>query len=107
MIGDTTSHGGRVITDSEGHAINGKSIARLHDLADCPVKYPDGRPHGVNKIIEAIRLSWIVPPTPSNPLIRQDQGVFRSLSPGSALTGALSVSVSPAPSRLGEKKLPE
>ncbi|WP_080409854.1 PAAR domain-containing protein [Burkholderia ubonensis] len=53
VIGDTTSHGGRVITDSEGHAINGKSIARLRDLADCPVKYPDGRPHGVNKIIEA------------------------------------------------------
>ncbi|MFM0523333.1 PAAR domain-containing protein, partial [Caballeronia jiangsuensis] len=31
----------------------GRSVARLNDLVDCPQKYPDGRPHGVNKIIEA------------------------------------------------------
>lgn len=53
VVGDTTSHGGRVITGSETHAIGGRPIARLNDLVDCPEKYPDGRPHGVNPIIEA------------------------------------------------------
>ena len=53
VVGDATSHGGRVITGSEIHTIEGKPIARLNDLVDCPEKYPDGRPHGVNKIIEA------------------------------------------------------
>ncbi|VWD41853.1 PAAR repeat-containing protein [Burkholderia lata] len=53
VVGDATSHGGRVITGSETHSIDGKKIARLHDLVDCPEKYPDGRPHGVNKIVEA------------------------------------------------------
>ncbi|WP_423383694.1 PAAR domain-containing protein [Burkholderia sp. LMG 32019] len=53
VVGDSTSHGGRVITGSKIHTIGGKLIARLHDLVDCPQKYPDGRPHGVNKIAEA------------------------------------------------------
>jgi uncharacterized Zn-binding protein involved in type VI secretion len=53
VVGDLTSHGGRVITGSETHTIGGKRIARLNDLVDCPQKYPDGRPHGINKIIEA------------------------------------------------------
>ncbi|VXB39405.1 PAAR repeat-containing protein [Burkholderia sp. 8Y] len=53
VVGDTTSHGGRVITGSETHTIGEKRIARLHDLVDCPQNYPDGRPHGINKIVEA------------------------------------------------------
>ncbi|MEN8506370.1 MULTISPECIES: PAAR domain-containing protein [Paraburkholderia] len=53
VVGDLTSHGGRVISGSETHTIGGKRIARLFDLVDCPQKYPDGRPHGINKIIEA------------------------------------------------------
>ncbi|MGA7813610.1 PAAR domain-containing protein [Caballeronia sp.] len=53
VVGDLTSHGGRVITGSETHTIGGKRIARLFDLVDCPQSYPDGRPHGINKIIEA------------------------------------------------------
>ena len=53
VVGDLTSHGGRVITGSETHLIGDKPIARLIDLVDCPQKYPDGRPHGINKIIEA------------------------------------------------------
>jgi len=52
-VGDTTDHGGRIITGSDTHKIGGKKIARLHDLVDCPETYPDGRPHGINKIIEA------------------------------------------------------
>ncbi|AOY90872.1 hypothetical protein BKK79_02870 [Cupriavidus sp. USMAA2-4] len=52
-VGDRTDHGGKVISGSPTHTIGGKPIARLHDLVDCPLKYPNGRPHGVNKIIEA------------------------------------------------------
>jgi uncharacterized Zn-binding protein involved in type VI secretion len=53
VVGDSTSHGGRVISGSETHMVGDKRIARLFDLVDCPQKYPDGRPHGINKIIEA------------------------------------------------------
>ncbi|EDT40123.1 PAAR domain-containing protein [Burkholderia ambifaria] len=53
VVGDTTDHGGRIITGSDTHKLGGKKIARLHDLVDCPETYPDGRPHGINKIIEA------------------------------------------------------
>ncbi|AJK45866.1 PAAR domain-containing protein [Burkholderia plantarii] len=53
VVGDATDHGGRIITGSDTHKIGGKKIARLHDLVDCPKTYPDGRPHGINKIIEA------------------------------------------------------
>ena len=53
LVGDSTDHGGKVVTGSSTHKIGGRSVARLNDLVDCPQKYPDGRPHGVNKIIEA------------------------------------------------------
>lgn len=53
VVGDRTTHGGRVITGSGTHMVGGKGIARLFDLVDCPQKYPDGSPHGFNKIIEA------------------------------------------------------
>ncbi len=53
VVGDETSHGGRVTTGSQTHSIGGKAIARLFDLVDCPQAYPDGRLHGINKIIEA------------------------------------------------------
>jgi uncharacterized Zn-binding protein involved in type VI secretion len=53
VVGDRTSHGGTVISGSETHTIGGKRMARLFDLVDCPEHYPDGRPHGINKIIEA------------------------------------------------------
>ncbi|MFM0139543.1 PAAR domain-containing protein [Caballeronia grimmiae] len=52
-VGDRTDHGGKVITGSSTHMISGRSVARLNDLVDCPQTYPDGRPHGINKIIEA------------------------------------------------------
>ncbi|OMG70614.1 hypothetical protein BW685_25365 [Burkholderia ubonensis] len=32
VVGDMTSHGGRVISGSDIHTIGGKAIARLHDL---------------------------------------------------------------------------
>jgi uncharacterized Zn-binding protein involved in type VI secretion len=51
-VGDTTTHGGRVISGSPTHTLRGRQIARLGDLVDCVAHYPDGRPHGVNKIIE-------------------------------------------------------
>ncbi|MGY2485379.1 PAAR domain-containing protein [Cupriavidus sp. CP313] len=51
--GDATSHKGVVITGSEEDLLDGKPMARLGDLVDCPGHYPDGRPHGINKIITA------------------------------------------------------
>ncbi|RQS26682.1 PAAR domain-containing protein [Burkholderia sp. Bp8992] len=53
VLGDRTDHGGRIITGSATHSIGGKPVARLHDLVDCPQRYPDGRQHGVNRITQA------------------------------------------------------
>lgn len=52
VVGDPTSHGGRVISGSKAHTIGGKAIARKGDQVDCPERYPDGSLHGVNVIIE-------------------------------------------------------
>ena len=52
VLSDPTSHGGKVISGSAAHTIGGKPIARKGDKVDCPEKYPDGSPHGVNEIIE-------------------------------------------------------
>jgi uncharacterized Zn-binding protein involved in type VI secretion len=52
-VGDTTDHGGKVITGSPVHDIGGRAIARLHDKVSCPQLYPGGAPHGINKIITA------------------------------------------------------
>jgi uncharacterized Zn-binding protein involved in type VI secretion len=52
VVGDTTSHGGKVISGDPENLWYGKPIARLGDLVDCPDHYPDGTPHGINKIIE-------------------------------------------------------
>lgn len=51
-VGDTTTHGGVVITGSPTSKIRGKAIARLGDLVNCPQHYPDDRPHGVNRIVQ-------------------------------------------------------
>lgn len=53
VVGDKTDHGGTVIDGSPRHDLLGKPVARLGDHVDCPAKYPDGRPHGINKIITA------------------------------------------------------
>jgi uncharacterized Zn-binding protein involved in type VI secretion len=53
VVGDSTDHGGKVITGSPLHTIDGVPIARLGDEVDCPQHYPSGKPHGVNKIITA------------------------------------------------------
>ncbi|WP_137173453.1 PAAR domain-containing protein [Massilia sp. HP4] len=46
-MGDPTSHGGKVISASTTHRINGIGIARVGDLVSCPVAG-----HGVNPIVE-------------------------------------------------------
>ena len=53
VVGDATDHGGKVISGSSLHTIAGIPIARLGDEVDCPLHYPGGKPHGVNKIITA------------------------------------------------------
>ncbi|MBI3230056.1 MAG: PAAR domain-containing protein [Burkholderiales bacterium] len=50
-VGDSTDHGGVVISGSGKHDIDGKAIARVGDQVSCPLVYPGGKPHGVNKII--------------------------------------------------------
>jgi len=52
-VGDKTDHGGTVISGSPTHDINGRAIARLGDSVRCPLFYPGGKPHGINKIITA------------------------------------------------------
>jgi uncharacterized Zn-binding protein involved in type VI secretion len=52
-VGDKTDHGGTVIKGSPHHDIHGRAIARLGDEVSCPLFYPGGKPHGVNKIISA------------------------------------------------------
>lgn len=52
-VGDKTDHGGTVISGSANHPIRGKLIARLGDQVSCPMFYPGGKPHGVNKIVTA------------------------------------------------------
>ena len=53
VVGDPTDHGGKVITGSPLHDVDGKAIARLGDKVACPQFYPGGKPHGVNKIVTA------------------------------------------------------
>jgi uncharacterized Zn-binding protein involved in type VI secretion len=52
VVGDPTDHGGQVISGSPGQHIGNKPIARLGDKVDCPQKYPNRSPHGVNSIVE-------------------------------------------------------
>jgi len=53
VVGDSTDHGGKVISGSPLHDVDGKPIARLGDQVDCPQHYPGGKPHGINKIVTA------------------------------------------------------
>lgn len=46
-LGDSTDHGGTVITASSTMTVLGKPVARVGDLVSCPIKG-----HGVNPIIE-------------------------------------------------------
>lgn len=50
VVGDSTDHGGKVISGSPTRDIGGKAIARIGDQVSCPLFYPGGAPHGVNKI---------------------------------------------------------
>lgn len=52
-VGDKSDHGGTVISGSPDHEIRGRAIPRLGDKVVCPMLYPGGKPHGVNKIISA------------------------------------------------------
>ncbi|SCU74304.1 PAAR repeat-containing protein [Cupriavidus necator] len=52
VVGDVNSSNGPVITGSSADTIDGRPIARMGDLVACPARYPDGRPHGTNPIVE-------------------------------------------------------
>ena len=46
-LGDSTSHGGKVISASTTHVIDGIGIARVGDQVACPMPG-----HGINPIVE-------------------------------------------------------
>lgn len=54
-VGDANSSGGIVISGSQAHTIMGRAIARMGDLVDCPGRYPGGKLHGVNPIVEGVQ----------------------------------------------------
>jgi uncharacterized Zn-binding protein involved in type VI secretion len=47
-LGDTTDHGGEVITASQVMVINGKGVARKGDKIKCP-KHPDVSPNVIEE----------------------------------------------------------
>jgi len=51
-VGDATDHRGEVVGGSPTHKIGGRAIARVGDFVICPEHYADGRPHGMNEIVE-------------------------------------------------------
>lgn len=51
-VGDSTTHGGKVISGSDKHLLNGRPIARKGDRVACPMVDPGGKPHGINAITE-------------------------------------------------------
>ena len=91
-VGDVGDHGAVVITGSPTSKIRGRAIARLGDLVKCPGHYPDGRPHGINRIVRvsgtakvggSIMASWA-----STASSTRATGIqwARSASPGSSPT---------------------
>lgn len=50
LLGDKTSHGGKVISASSNITVDGKKAALVGDMVSCPV---DG--HGTNPIVEGSR----------------------------------------------------
>jgi len=52
LVGDSTTHGGTVISGASLANINGSPIARVGDKVSCPLFYPSQEPHGVNAIVD-------------------------------------------------------
>jgi len=47
VVGDSTDHGGKVISGSPKDTIMGKRIARMGDLVDCPQRYSTTRDRAI------------------------------------------------------------
>lgn len=52
LVGDSTTHGGTVITGASLANVNGCAIACVGDKVSCPLLYPNQKPHGVNAIVD-------------------------------------------------------
>lgn len=53
LLGDKLApNGGVVITADEINTRFGRPVARKGDLVNCLAPYPDGRLHGINKIVD-------------------------------------------------------
>ncbi|MCE9994307.1 PAAR domain-containing protein [Enterobacter asburiae] len=47
LLGDNTTHGGKVISASSTMIVNGKKVALIGDMVSCPIPF-----HGTNPIVE-------------------------------------------------------
>lgn len=52
LLGDETTHGGKVISTSSTMIVNGKNVALIGDMVSCPIPF-----HGPNPIVEG-SLEW-------------------------------------------------
>ncbi|EMX8597000.1 PAAR domain-containing protein [Enterobacter hormaechei] len=52
LLGDKTTHGGKVISASSTMIVNGKKVALIGDMISCPIPF-----HGPNPIVEG-SLEW-------------------------------------------------
>jgi len=52
-VGDTSNHGGKIITGIKTVLVEGKPVAVENSIHSCPQSYPGGAPHG-NTPIKAI-----------------------------------------------------
>lgn len=60
---------------SAAYTIDGKPMARLGDLVDCPQKYPGDVPQGVNTIVEGEPVTRsMVCPSPSKGTTTEGSG---------------------------------
>jgi uncharacterized Zn-binding protein involved in type VI secretion len=51
VVSDSTSQGGQVPNGALTRDLDAKDIARVGDSFSCPLSYPGGKRHGVNKIV--------------------------------------------------------
>ncbi|WP_035055098.1 PAAR domain-containing protein [Andreprevotia chitinilytica] len=78
-LGDSTSHGGTVVSASPSTTVMGKPVARLGDTVTCPMPG-----HGTNSIVEA-EPTWTV-----------DGGVAVALDGHKTACGAALISSAPS-----------
>ena len=73
-LGDTTSHGGTIISASDTRSVDGIAVARIGDMVSCPISG-----HGVNPIVSV--------QTTTSTDSRQNAHIGASTACGSVIVG--------------------